>query len=92
MVDDCQATGHLGEAGRGTPTLTGTSRKVGIVTGTLGKSLGGAMGGFVAASQPIIDLLRQRARPYLFLQQQQIDPAAASSMKFYAELCAGPAA
>jgi glycine C-acetyltransferase len=49
MVDDCHATGHLGEAGRGTPTLTGTSRKVEIVTGTLGKSLGGAMGGFVAA-------------------------------------------
>ena len=66
MVDDCHATGHLGEAGRGTPTLTGTSRKVDIVTGTLGKSLGGAMGGFVAASQSIIDLLRQRARPYLF--------------------------
>ena len=46
--------------------LTGTMRQVDIVTGTLGKSLGGAMGGFVAASQPIIDLLRQRARPYLF--------------------------
>jgi glycine C-acetyltransferase len=66
MVDDCHATGHLGEAGRGTPTLTGTSQNVEIVTGTLGKSLGGAMGGFVAASQPIVDLLRQRARPYLF--------------------------
>jgi glycine C-acetyltransferase len=66
MVDDCHATGHLGEAGRGTPTLTGTRRQVDIVTGTLGKSLGGAMGGFVAASQLIIDLLRQRARPYLF--------------------------
>lgn len=66
MVDDCHATGHLGEAGRGTPTLTGTSQKVDIITGTLGKSLGGGMGGFVAASQPVIDLLRQRARPYLF--------------------------
>ncbi len=66
MVDDCHATGHLGEKGRGTPTLTGMGRRVDIVTGTLGKSLGGAMGGFVAAAQPIIDLLRQRARPYLF--------------------------
>jgi glycine C-acetyltransferase len=80
MVDDCHATGHLGEAGRGTPALTGTSRKVDIVTGTLGKSLGGAMGGFVAASQSIIDLLRQRARPYLF--SNSLAPAvAAGSIK-----------
>jgi glycine C-acetyltransferase len=66
MVDDCHATGHLGDKGRGTPALTGVGGRVGIVTGTLGKSLGGAMGGFVAAAQPVIDLLRQRARPYLF--------------------------
>ena len=66
MVDDCHATGHLGDKGRGTPALTGTGARVDIVTGTLGKSLGGAMGGFVAAAQPIVDLLRQRARPYLF--------------------------
>jgi glycine C-acetyltransferase len=66
MVDDCHATGHLGEGGRGTPALTGVGRRVGIVSGTFGKSLGGAMGGFVAAPQPIVDLLRQRARPYLF--------------------------
>lgn len=66
LVDDCHATGHLGEAGRGTPALTGVDQRVDIVTGTLGKSLGGAMGGFVAASQPVIDLLRQRSRPYLF--------------------------
>ncbi|MGY4284180.1 glycine C-acetyltransferase [Bradyrhizobium sp. LM2.7] len=80
MVDDCHAIGHLGEAGRGTPTLTGTSRKIQIVTGTLGKSLGGAMGGFVAASQSIIDLLRQRARPYLF--SNSLAPAvAAGSIK-----------
>jgi len=80
MVDDCHATGHLGEAGRGTPTLTGTSRQVDIVTGTLGKSLGGAMGGFVAASQPIVDLLRQGARPYLF--SNSLAPAvAAGSIK-----------
>ena len=66
LVDDCHATGHLGEKGRGTPALTGVGARVDIVTGTLGKTLGGAMGGFVAAAQPIVDLLRQRARPYLF--------------------------
>ncbi len=66
LVDDCHATGHLGEKGRGTPALTGVGGRVDIVTGTFGKTLGGAMGGFVAAAQPIVDLLRQRARPYLF--------------------------
>jgi len=66
LVDDCHATGHLGEKGRGTPDLTGVGARVDIVTGTFGKTLGGAMGGFVAAAQPIVDLLRQRARPYLF--------------------------
>lgn len=80
MVDDCHATGHLGRAGKGTPTLTGVEQRVHIVTGTLGKSLGGAMGGFVAASQPIIDLLRQRSRPYLF--SNSLAPAvAAGSLK-----------
>jgi glycine C-acetyltransferase len=64
MVDDCHATGHLGAEGRGTPALTGTA--IDIVTGTFGKTLGGGMGGFIAARQPIVDLLRQRARPYLF--------------------------
>ncbi len=66
MIDDCHATGHLGEKGRGTPALTGAGGRVDIVTGTFGKSLGGGIGGFVAASQPVIDLLRQKARPYLF--------------------------
>jgi glycine C-acetyltransferase len=66
LVDDCHATGHLGEKGRGTPALTGVGARVDVVTGTFGKTLGGAMGGFVAAAQPIVDLLRQRARPYLF--------------------------
>ncbi|QBJ16511.1 glycine C-acetyltransferase (plasmid) [Agrobacterium sp. 33MFTa1.1] len=80
MVDDCHATGHIGDAGRGTPALTGVNQRVDIVTGTLGKSLGGAMGGFVAASKPIIDLLRQRARPYLF--SNSLAPAvAAGSIK-----------
>ena len=66
MIDDCHATGHLGEKGRGTPALTGAGNRVDIITGTFGKSLGGGIGGFIAASQPIIDLLRQKARPYLF--------------------------
>jgi glycine C-acetyltransferase len=66
LVDDCHATGHLGEKGRSTPALTGVGSRVDVVTGTFGKTLGGAMGGFVAAAQPIVDLLRQRARPYLF--------------------------
>ena len=57
LVDDCHATGHLGEKGRGTPALTGAGERVDIVTGTFGKTLGGGMGGFVAAAQPIVDLL-----------------------------------
>ena len=64
MSDECHATGHLGPQGKGAPALTGG--RADIVTGTFGKTLGGAMGGFVAAAQPIVDLLRQRARPYLF--------------------------
>jgi glycine C-acetyltransferase len=80
LVDDCHATGHLGDQGRGTPALTGVGQRVDIVTGTFGKSLGGAMGGFIAAAQPIIDLLRQRARPYLF--SNSLAPAVtAGSMK-----------
>ncbi|MBE1204154.1 glycine C-acetyltransferase [Aminobacter carboxidus] len=79
-VDDCHATGHIGEQGRGTPALTGAGDRVDIITGTLGKTLGGAMGGFIAASQPVIDLLRQRARPYLF--SNSLAPAvAAGSLK-----------
>lgn len=80
MVDDCHAHGHLGRGGRGTPSMTGVDGRVDIITGTLGKSLGGAMGGFIAASQRIVDLLRQRARPYLF--SNSLAPAvAAGSIK-----------
>ena len=64
MVDDCHATGFMGPGGRGTPAHAGV--KVDILTGTLGKALGGALGGYVAASAQVVDLLRQRARPYLF--------------------------
>lgn len=64
MVDDCHATGFTGPKGSGTPARAGV--KVDILTGTLGKALGGALGGYIAGPQPVIDLLRQRARPYLF--------------------------
>ena len=80
MVDDCHAHGHLGERGRGTPALTGAGDRVQIVTGTLGKTLGGGMGGFVAAPQPVIDMLRQRARPYLF-SNSLAPPVAAGALK-----------
>ncbi len=66
MVDDCHATGFIGPEGRGTPALHGVADRVDIVTSTLGKALGGGMGGFVAARSEIVGLLRQRARPYLF--------------------------
>lgn len=80
LVDDCHAHGHLGEGGRGTPALTGAGERVQIVTGTLGKTLGGGMGGFVAAPQPVIDMLRQRARPYLF-SNSLAPPVAAGALK-----------
>ena len=64
MVDDCHATGFMGPQGRGTPAHAGVS--VDILTGTLGKALGGGIGGYIAGPQAVIDLLRQRARPYLF--------------------------
>lgn len=66
MVDDCHATGFVGMGGRGTAAYRGVEGRIDIVTGTFGKALGGAMGGFIAARKPVVDLLRQRARPYLF--------------------------
>ena len=66
MVDDCHATGFFGPTGRGSAEFHGVMDKVDIFTSTLGKALGGGMGGFTVASQPVIDLLRQRSRPYLF--------------------------
>ncbi len=66
MVDDSHAVGFMGAHGRGTPEHCGVMGRVDILTGTFGKALGGASGGYTAARQPIVDLLRQRSRPYLF--------------------------
>ncbi|MDP7486335.1 MAG: glycine C-acetyltransferase [Dehalococcoidia bacterium] len=66
MVDDSHAVGFIGERGRGTPELAGEMARVDIVTGTLGKALGGASGGYTSGRKEIVELLRQRSRPYLF--------------------------
>ena len=66
MVDDCHATGFIGKTGRGTHEYNDVMGRVDIITGTLGKALGGAMGGFTTGRKEIIDMLRQRSRPYLF--------------------------
>jgi glycine C-acetyltransferase len=73
MVDDSHAVGFVGERGRGTPELHGVSDRVDVVTGTLGKALGGASGGYSSGRKEIIDLLRQRSRPYLF--SNSVSPA-----------------
>ena len=66
MVDDCHATGFVGKTGRGTHEYRNAMGRVDIITGTFGKALGGASGGFTAANKAIVDMLRQRSRPYLF--------------------------
>ncbi|MDC7994917.1 glycine C-acetyltransferase [Altibacter sp. HG106] len=66
MIDECHATGFIGETGRGTLEEKGVMDRIDIITGTLGKALGGAMGGYTTGKKEIIDLLRQRSRPYLF--------------------------
>jgi glycine C-acetyltransferase len=66
MVDDSHSSGFLGAHGRGTHEHHGVMGRVDIITSTLGKALGGSAGGFVCARQPVVDMLRQRARPYLF--------------------------
>jgi glycine C-acetyltransferase len=76
MVDDSHATGFMGAHGRGTPEHCGVSGRVDILTGTLGKALGGGSGGYTAARRPIIEWLRQRSRPYLF--SNSIPPVSAA--------------
>ena len=78
MVDDSHAVGFIGEHGRGTPEHCGVEGRVDILTGTLGKALGGASGGYVAARREIVELLRQRSRPYLFSNTLAPSIAAAS--------------
>jgi glycine C-acetyltransferase len=82
MVDDSHAVGFVGARGRGTPELHGVTDRVDIVTGTLGKALGGASGGYTSGRKGIIDLLRQRSRPYLF--SNTVAPAVAgASLKVF---------
>ena len=82
MIDECHSTGFMGEHGRGTAEYCDVMGRVDIITGTLGKALGGASGGFTAARQEIVDLLRQRSRPYLF--SNTLAPAiAAASLKVF---------
>ncbi|POR45680.1 2-amino-3-ketobutyrate coenzyme A ligase [Paraburkholderia eburnea] len=78
MVDDSHAVGFIGAHGRGTPEHCGVAQRVDIITGTLGKALGGASGGYVAAKKEVIELLRQRSRPYLFSNTLAPSIAAAS--------------
>ena len=66
MVDDSHAVGFMGATGAGTPELLGVSNRIDVLSGTLGKALGGASGGYISARREIVDLLRQKARPYLF--------------------------
>ena len=80
MIDDAHAAGFLGKTGRGTHEHCGVMGKIDIITGTLGKALGGASGGYTSGRQPVIDLLRQRSRPYLF-SNTIAPPVVAASLK-----------
>ncbi len=80
MVDDSHATGFIGERGRGSHELRGVMDRIDIMTGTLGKALGGASGGYVAARKEIVAWLRQRSRPYLF-SNSIAPPVAAATLK-----------
>ncbi len=82
MVDDSHALGFVGEHGRGTPEYCGVEGRIDVITGTLGKALGGASGGFTAARATVVDWLRQRSRPYLF--SNTLAPViAATSLKVF---------
>jgi len=80
MVDDAHAAGFMGKTGRGTPEHCGVMGRVDIITGTLGKALGGASGGYTSARRQIVELLRQRSRPYLF-SNTIAPPVVAASLK-----------
>ena len=82
MIDDCHASGFLGPNGRGSAEYCGVEGRIAILTGTLGKALGGGMGGFICARQNVIDLLKQRARPYLF-SNAIAPPLVAASIKVF---------
>ncbi len=82
MVDDSHAVGFVGDNGRGTPEYCGVEGRIDIITGTLGKALGGASGGYTVASAPVVDWLRQRSRPYLF-SNTLAPPIAAASLKVF---------
>ncbi|MGH3420825.1 MAG: glycine C-acetyltransferase, partial [Streptosporangiaceae bacterium] len=88
MVDDSHAVGFVGPAGRGTPELHGVADRVDIVTGTLGKALGGASGGYTSGRAEIIELLRQRSRPYLF--SNTVAPAVVGGSLAVLELLSSP--
>ncbi|SDS49472.1 glycine C-acetyltransferase [Microterricola viridarii] len=90
MVDDSHAVGFVGEHGRGTPELAGVERRVDLYTGTFGKALGGASGGYVAGHAELIALLRQRARPYLF--SNTVAPAVVAGTLAALDLVAGSGA
>lgn len=82
MVDDCHATGFIGKNGKGTPEYCEVMDRVDIITGTLGKALGGAMGGYATGRKEIIELLRQRSRPYLF-SNSLAPPIVGASLKVF---------
>ncbi len=81
-IDECHATGFLGESGRGSAEVKGVLDKIDIITGTLGKAMGGALGGFTSAKKEVIELLRQRSRPYLFSNSLPPHVAAAGIKAF----------
>ena len=89
MIDDAHATGFLGKTGRGTHEYRGVMGKIDIITGTLGKALGGASGGFTSGRKRIVELLRQRSRPYLF-SNTVAPPIVAASIKALELLTARP--
>jgi glycine C-acetyltransferase len=87
MVDDSHAVGFVGPTGAGTPELAGVQDRVDIVSGTLGKALGGASGGYISARSEIVELLRQRSRPYLF--SNAVAPSVVAGSLAAIELAAG---